>query len=206
MLRSLSAVLPFVSPCEPRAKFDGPACRPVRHAGRFPGCAWHMQRGLRGLGGMRGLARHSVGLSVCLPPTGRHPPRLHGRHVPSHFGGSQVRRAQHPRSRLQPIGGLAGARIASSGSASRLQSPTVFRSPACLPACLNVNLAWQGAATLGWTLPRYLEELKSAGLGSLPGTAAEVLDDDVRAVICPDKLSTSQWLEVRTASLLMHAD
>lgn len=35
-----------------------------------------------------------------------------------------------------------------------------------------------------------------AGLGSLPGTAAEVLHDDVRAVLCPDKLSTAQWLEV----------
>lgn len=35
-----------------------------------------------------------------------------------------------------------------------------------------------------------------AGLGSLPGTAAEVLHDDVRAVLCPDKISTAQWLEV----------
>ena len=38
--------------------------------------------------------------------------------------------------------------------------------------------------------------LKDAGLGSLPGTAAEVLDDKTRAIICPDKLSTAQWLEV----------
>ncbi len=42
----------------------------------------------------------------------------------------------------------------------------------------------------------FLEQLKEAGLGSLPGTAAEVLDDDVRAVLCPDKLNTAQWLEV----------
>ena len=59
---------------------------------------------------------------------------------------------------------------------------------------------WQGAATLNMPLAEYLEELKLAGLGTLPGTAAEVLDDEVRAVICPDKISTAQWLEVmRTA-------
>jgi FO synthase len=55
---------------------------------------------------------------------------------------------------------------------------------------------WQGAATLGVPLRGYLMDLRAAGLGSLPGTAAEVLDDDVRRVICPDKVTTSQWLEV----------
>ena len=35
-----------------------------------------------------------------------------------------------------------------------------------------------------------------AGLGSLPGTAAEILDDEVRALICPDKLNTGEWLNV----------
>ena len=42
----------------------------------------------------------------------------------------------------------------------------------------------------------FLEKLKAAGLGSLPGTAAEVLDDGVRARLCPDKLSVDEWLEV----------
>ncbi len=55
---------------------------------------------------------------------------------------------------------------------------------------------WQGAATLGLELADYLERLRDAGLASLPGTAAEVLDDEVRAVICPDKVTTEQWLEV----------
>ena len=42
----------------------------------------------------------------------------------------------------------------------------------------------------------YLALLRDEGLSSLPGTAAEVLDDEVRAVICPDKITTAQWLEV----------
>jgi FO synthase len=55
---------------------------------------------------------------------------------------------------------------------------------------------WQGAATLGVPLADYLARLREAGLASLPGTAAEVLDDEVRAVICPDKVTTEQWLHV----------
>jgi FO synthase len=55
---------------------------------------------------------------------------------------------------------------------------------------------WQGAATLGLPLETYLTELRDAGLSSLPGTAAEILDDDVRRIICPDKVTTAQWLEV----------
>jgi FO synthase len=57
-----------------------------------------------------------------------------------------------------------------------------------------------GARTLGQSLDTYLLQLKAAGLASLPGTAAEILDDEVRAMICPDKLTTAEWLEVmRTA-------
>lgn len=49
-------------------------------------------------------------------------------------------------------------------------------------------------------LREYLAELKAAGLGSLPGTAAEILDDRVRKILCPDKLTVKQWEEVmRTA-------
>ena len=54
----------------------------------------------------------------------------------------------------------------------------------------------QGAATLQQPLSSFLSSLKDAGLGSLPGTAAEVLHDEVRATLCPDKLSTASWLEV----------
>jgi FO synthase len=46
------------------------------------------------------------------------------------------------------------------------------------------------------SVTEFLAELQRAGLGSLPGTAAEILDDEVRRVICPDKINTAQWLEV----------
>jgi FO synthase len=59
---------------------------------------------------------------------------------------------------------------------------------------------WQGAATLGVRLEDYLARLRALGLGSLPGTAAEILDDEVRAVICPDKVTTDQWLAVHDAA------
>ena len=55
---------------------------------------------------------------------------------------------------------------------------------------------WQGAATSRESLRAYLTRLRDAGLASLPGTAAEVLDDEVRGVICPDKVTTDQWLRV----------
>ncbi|UZW53828.1 5-amino-6-(D-ribitylamino)uracil--L-tyrosine 4-hydroxyphenyl transferase CofH [Sphingobium sp. JS3065] len=54
----------------------------------------------------------------------------------------------------------------------------------------------QGAQTLGMSIADYLRMLKDEGLGSLPGTAAEILHDDIRAQICPDKLTTAQWLGV----------
>ena len=75
----------------------------------------------------------------------------------------------------------------------------------------------QGAATLGLSIEAFLQRLKAAGLNSLPGTAAEILDDEVRDIICPDKLNTREWLEVietahrvgiRTTSTIMfgHVD
>ncbi|MEE8458040.1 MAG: 5-amino-6-(D-ribitylamino)uracil--L-tyrosine 4-hydroxyphenyl transferase CofH [Acidimicrobiia bacterium] len=76
---------------------------------------------------------------------------------------------------------------------------------------------WQGAETSNTTVRRLLIELKEAGLGTLPGTAAEILDDDVRVTLCPDKIRTSQWSNVmltahgiglRTTSTIMfgHVD
>ena len=54
----------------------------------------------------------------------------------------------------------------------------------------------QGAHTLGISIEAFLRQLKAEGLGSLPGTAAEILDDDIRRLICPDKVSTAEWLGV----------
>jgi len=70
-----------------------------------------------------------------------------------------------------------------------------------------------GAATLGLSITEFLKKLQRAGLSTLPGTAAEILDDEVRALICPDKLSTDAWLDVvatahalglRTTSTVMY--
>jgi FO synthase len=53
----------------------------------------------------------------------------------------------------------------------------------------------EGAKRLGEPLDRYLRRLMDAGLRSLPGTAAEILDDPVRQILCPDKITTDEWLE-----------
>ncbi|HKZ27765.1 MAG TPA: 5-amino-6-(D-ribitylamino)uracil--L-tyrosine 4-hydroxyphenyl transferase CofH, partial [Rubrobacteraceae bacterium] len=54
----------------------------------------------------------------------------------------------------------------------------------------------QGARTLGISIEEFLGLLKEAGLGTLPGTAAEILDDEIREIICPDKVDTAEWSEV----------
>lgn len=57
-----------------------------------------------------------------------------------------------------------------------------------------------GARTLGQSLADYLSWLKEAGLSTLPGTAAEILDPEVRAIICPDKVSAVEWTDVMRAA------
>ncbi len=59
---------------------------------------------------------------------------------------------------------------------------------------------YQGAQTLGIPVTDFLCELKAAGLNTLPGTAAEILDDEVRVVLCADKIRTQQWLDVMRAA------
>ena len=53
----------------------------------------------------------------------------------------------------------------------------------------------EGAKRNQEPLADYLTRLKEAGQKSLPGTAAEILHDDVRATLCPDKINTEEWLE-----------
>jgi len=55
---------------------------------------------------------------------------------------------------------------------------------------------WQGAETINTPVEEYLEILRDAGLNTLPGTAAEILDDRVRKYLCPDKITSSQWAYV----------
>ena len=57
-----------------------------------------------------------------------------------------------------------------------------------------------GATTLGLSHAEYLGSLRETGLATLPGTAAEILSDDVRDIICPDKVSTGEWLSVMRAA------
>ena len=59
---------------------------------------------------------------------------------------------------------------------------------------------FQGAHTLGISVEEFLGDLKEAGLGTLPGTAAEILDDEIRAIICPDKVNTQEWADVMRAA------
>lgn len=76
---------------------------------------------------------------------------------------------------------------------------------------------WQGAETKGVPLKDFLWELKDHGLGTLPGTAAEILEDRIRHLICPDKINTAQWsmvaetahsldLKMTTTIMFGHAD
>ncbi|MFL2986695.1 MAG: 5-amino-6-(D-ribitylamino)uracil--L-tyrosine 4-hydroxyphenyl transferase CofH [Candidatus Poriferisodalaceae bacterium] len=58
----------------------------------------------------------------------------------------------------------------------------------------------EGAKRLGESLAEYLTRLKAAGLKSLPGTAAEILDEEVRQILCPDKISTDEWLDCHEAA------
>ena len=58
----------------------------------------------------------------------------------------------------------------------------------------------QGARTMGISIREFLQALKEAGLSTLPGTAAEILDDEVRNIICPDKLTTNEWLDVMSTA------
>ena len=58
----------------------------------------------------------------------------------------------------------------------------------------------EGAKRLGEPLADYLKRCMDAGLATLPGTAAEILDDEMRALLCPDKIDTEEWLDAhRTA-------
>lgn len=57
-----------------------------------------------------------------------------------------------------------------------------------------------GATRAGVSVLQYLKELKAAGLDTLPGTSAEILDQEIRDIIAPGRISTKQWIEVITSA------
>jgi len=57
-----------------------------------------------------------------------------------------------------------------------------------------------GATRSGTTVRDYLSALRAAGLGSLPGTSAEILDQEIRDVISPGRITVKQWVEVITTA------
>ncbi|MGH2757008.1 MAG: 5-amino-6-(D-ribitylamino)uracil--L-tyrosine 4-hydroxyphenyl transferase CofH [Actinomycetota bacterium] len=59
---------------------------------------------------------------------------------------------------------------------------------------------FQGAAASGIPVDEFLTTLRDAGLATLPGTAAEILDDEIRAIICPDKITTQEWVDVHRSA------
>ena len=71
---------------------------------------------------------------------------------------------------------------------------------------------WQGAETINLSVVDYLTLLKDAGLNTLPGTAAEILDNRIRKYLCPDKITSEQWgyvmevahsLEIKSTATIM---
>ena len=71
---------------------------------------------------------------------------------------------------------------------------------------------WQGAETINLSVEDYLNLLKDAGLNTLPGTAAEILDNRIRKYLCPDKITSEQWgyvmevahsLEIKSTATIM---
>jgi len=57
-----------------------------------------------------------------------------------------------------------------------------------------------GATRSGTSIHDYLVALKAAGLGSLPGTSAEILDQEIRDVISPGRITVKQWVEIITTA------
>ncbi|MBI3799783.1 MAG: 5-amino-6-(D-ribitylamino)uracil--L-tyrosine 4-hydroxyphenyl transferase CofH [Deltaproteobacteria bacterium] len=57
-----------------------------------------------------------------------------------------------------------------------------------------------GATRAAVPIPQYLKELRAAGLDTLPGTSAEILDQEIRDIIAPGRITTKQWIEVITSA------
>ena len=169
------------------------------------------RRAQRRRGHLRGLPEHQLHQRLLLPLRllcllqGPSRPRICAGPPTSSAVDEIVRRA--PRHGTRRHRGVPAGRHPSRLHRRSWYLELVARDPgrAARPARPRV-LAARGLAgrrTAGMPLRDYLARLRDAGLGRLPGTAAEILDDEVRRMLCPDKLRTTQWLEVmRTAHSL----
>ena len=165
-------------------------------------------RGVRRRGHLRRDAEHPVHERLLLPLRLLRVLEGQARREPARAGVPRAERGDRA-ARARRRGSAARPRCACrAGSTRRSRATTTPTSSTAIQAAvpgIHVHAfsaleVWQGAATLGLDLETYLARLRDLGLGSLPGTAAEILDDEVRAVICPDKVTTDQWLEVHDAA------
>ena len=125
------------------------------------------------------------------------------RAVPRPARGDRPPRASRPGSAARPRSACRAASTRRSRATTTLASCRAIKDAVpghARPCVLARSRSGRARRRSGSISTTYLARLRDEGLGSLPGTAAEILDDEVRAVICPDKVTTAQWLEVHEAA------
>ena len=185
--------------------FDG-ARRGAR--ARLRRCRPAAPRGVRRRGQLRRHAEHPVHERLLLPVRLLRVLEGQARGEPARAGLPRPARRDRPPRRARR-GSAARPRCASRAGSTRRSPATTTRASSrrsrtrCRGSTSTRSRRSRSGRVRrrsGSPLDDYLARLRELGLGSLPGTAAEILDDEVRAVICPDKVTTAQWLEVHDAA------